>query len=276
MDSRDDRFGESGLRFWLVVDRTGVAEVPAHPNARVGVHYGQPVDVACRRGGQYHRGISVHGDIHVIPAGMPSVWEAKGKDTALVVSVSDELMRSVVEQDGLDPSRVEIRNRFQVRDAQIENVTWALKAEMEAGYPSGRLYLDGLAIALATRLVRSHSSVSELSRERNGRIPDRKVRIVLSYIEENLARDVSLAELAAVAGLSVTHFKRLFRESVGLPVHQYLIRRRVERAKHLLGETELPISRIALEAGFAHQSHLARHMRRVLGVSPNALRESLR
>ena len=55
-----------------------------------------------------------------------------------------------------------------------------------------------------------------------------------------------------------------------------LVIRRVEHAKSLLGDTELPISRIALEAGFAHQSHLARHMRRVLGVSPNALRDMLR
>jgi AraC family transcriptional regulator len=218
----------------------------------------------------------VHGDIDVIPADMPSRWETKGTDTAVVVCVASELMNSVAEQYDLEPSRVEIRNRFQVRDAQIENVAWALKAELESGYPSGRLYLDSLAVAMATRLVRSHSSASLPHAARNGRIPDRRLRTVFSYIEENLARDVSLAELAAVAGVSVTHFKRLFRESAGLPVHQYLIRRRVEHAKNLLGGTELPISRIAAETGFAHQSHLARHMRRVLGVSPAALREALR
>jgi AraC family transcriptional regulator len=276
MEWRDGQFVESGLRFWLVADPPGIAEVPAFPDTRVGVHYGQSVDVACRRGGQFHRGIAVHGDVDVIPAHMPSVWEIKGRDTALVVSVSSELMRSVAEQYDLDPSRVEIRNRFQTRDAQIENVAWALKAEMDSGYSSGRLYLDSLAVAIATRLVRAHSSASPQSGARSGRIPDRKLKVVLCYIEENLARDVSLADLAAVAGLSVTHFKRLFRESAGLPVHQYLIRRRVEHAKCLLGDTELPISRIALEAGFSHQSHLARHMRRVLGVSPTALREALR
>ena len=83
-------------------------------------------------------------------------------------------------------------------------------------------------------------------------------------------------DVAAVAGLSPSHFKSLFRASVGLPVHQYLIRRRVERAKSLLGEGRMPISQIAFETGFAHQSHLARHMRRVLGLSPKALRETLR
>ena len=99
---------------------------------------------------------------------------------------------------------------------------------------------------------------------------------MLCYIEDNLSQDISLRDVAAVAGLSASHFKSLFRESVGLPVHQYLIRRRVERAKSLLGEGKMPISQIAFETGFAHQSHLARHMRRLLGVSPKALRQMLR
>src|SRR6185369_11648141 len=80
MDSRDDHFGENGLRFWLVADPPGVAEVPAFPDTQVSVHYGQSVDVACRRGGQFHRGIAVHGDVDVIPALMPGVWEIKGRD----------------------------------------------------------------------------------------------------------------------------------------------------------------------------------------------------
>jgi AraC family transcriptional regulator len=105
---------------------------------------------------------------------------------------------------------------------------------------------------------------------------ERRLRQVLSYIEGNLSKNISLGDIAAVAGLSVSHFKSLFRESVGLPVHQYLIRRRVARAKSLLAEEKMSISEIAFETGFAHQSHLARHMRRVLGVTPKAFRETLR
>jgi AraC family transcriptional regulator len=99
---------------------------------------------------------------------------------------------------------------------------------------------------------------------------------VFDYIEDNLAENISLGDLAAVVGLSVSHFKVLFREATGISAHQYLIRRRVERAKNLLGESELSISQIATETGFAHQSHLSRHMHRVLGVSPRTLREMLR
>jgi AraC family transcriptional regulator len=181
----------------------------------------------------------------------------------------------VAEQFDLDPQRLEIRNRFQVRDAALENIGLALKAEMECGYPCGQLYLDSLAVAVATRLVRCHSSMSVEPRQHNGRLSDRRLRQVLSYIEENLSHNIRLGDLALVAGVSVSHFKSLFRESVGLPAHQYLIRRRVERAKSLLSEGKLSISQIAFETGFAHQSHLAHHLRRVLGISPNALRKLL-
>ena len=270
-----DHLEESGFRLRLMTDPAGVVEAPGFPNTIVFVHYGTPVHVTCHRGGLRHAGLAVHGDIDIIPADTPSRWEMKERDTGLVLSLSPALMRSVAEHCDLDPARVEIRNRFQVRDPQLENVAWALKAEIEWGYTSGRLYLDSLALAAASRLVLSHSSAAREPGARTGGMPDRVLRNVVAYIEENLARDMTLGELAAVAGLSVTHFRSLFRESAGLPVHQYVIRRRVERAKELLAGTKLPISRIAAETGFAHQSHLARHMRRVLGVSPRALREML-
>lgn len=267
---------ENGFRVSLLSDPPGVVEVPGLRNTIVSIHIGPSVQISCRRGGYSHRGMAVHGDIDIIPTGTSSVWEMKEKDTVLVLSVSPELLNDVSEGSGIDPRAVEIRNRFQVRDAQLENIGWALKDEMESGYPCGRLYVDSLAVSVATRLVHCYSSIAREPKRQNGRLPDRRLRDVLSYIEENLDQDISLHEIAAVAGLSVSHFKGLFRESVGLPAHQYLIRRRVERARTLLAEGKLSISQIAFETGFAHQSHLARHMRRVLGLSPKALRETLR
>jgi AraC family transcriptional regulator len=250
-----------------------VLDVPGSRNTVVAIHVGPSVYIACRRGGHRHCGTTVHGDVDIIPPGMPSVWELKERDTALILSVSPEFMDTVVEQLDLDPRRIEIRNRFQMRDAQLENVGWALKAEMENGFPSGRLYFESLAVSVSIRLVRGHSSISRELGDPRGRLPDRRLRQVFAYIEDNLDQDISLGNIAAVASLSVSHFKAVFRESTGMPVHQYVIRRRIDRARRLLGEGKLSISQVALETGFAHQSHLARHMRRVLGVSPKALRE---
>ena len=218
----------------------------------------------------------MHGDIDIIPAGIPSYWEMSGKDTFLMLSVSPELLDAVAPELDLDPQQIEIRNRFQTRDVQLENIGWALKAELEAGYPCGRIYFDSLAVSVAARLLRCHSSVSREPGKLPGRMSQRRLRHVLSYIEDNLGQGLSLRDVAAAAGVSVSHFKTLFRESVGLPLHQYVIRRRVERAKDLLGENKLSISQIAFETGFAHQSHLALHMRRLMGVSPKALRHALR
>lgn len=271
-----DRIKESGLRLILRSDPPGLIEVPGLPNTFVSIHTGPSARISCSRGGYNHRGTAVHGDIDIIPAGTPSIWEIKEKDMALLLSLSAELLNTVAEQFDLDPCRVEIINRFQVRDPQLENIGWALKAEMECGYPSGGLYLDSLAVSVAARLVRCHSSASQGPDNQNGQLSGHRLKQVLSYIEENLSQDVSLRDVAAVAGLSVSHFNKLFRESVGVPVHQYLIRRRVECAKSLLGEGKLSISQIALETGFAHQSHLAHHMRRVLGASPKAVRKMLR
>jgi AraC family transcriptional regulator len=270
------RVKSNSLRVLLITDPPGVIEVPGLRNTLVSIHVGPSVQVSCCRGGHSHQGLAVHGDIDIIPAGTPSLWEIKDKDTALVLSLSPELLQAVAEEFDFDLCRTEIKNRFQVRDSQLENIGWALKAEMESGYPCGNLYIDSLAVSVATRLLRCHSSAFIEPEKQNGRLAGRRLKEVLSYIEDNLSQDISLNDIAAVVGLSTSYFKSLFRESVGLPVHQYLIRRRVERAKQMLGENELSISQIALEVGFAHQSHLAHHMRRLLGVSPKALRETLR
>jgi AraC family transcriptional regulator len=270
------RVSHNGFRVTLLTDQPGVVEVPGLEDSRVAIHAGPPVPVSCRRAGYYHRGTSVYGDIHVIPAGTPSTWEIGGKDTFLTLFVSPALLRRAAEELDVDPASIELRNRFQVRDTQLENIGWALKEEMECGCPCGPVYLDSLAMAVATRLICCHSSKAVEPRRPNKRLSDRRLRQVFAYIEDNLAGNISLGDLAAVVGLSASHFKVLFREAVGLSPHQYVIKRRVERAKSLLGEAELSISQIALETGFAHQSHLARHMNRMLGVSPRVLRDMLR
>jgi AraC family transcriptional regulator len=129
-----------------------------------------------------------------------------------VIGIRPELLRSLATDSGRDPRYLEIRSRFQARDAQIEHIGWALKTEMENGYPCGRIYLDSLAMALAARVVGSHSSLSRLPNGHNGRMSNGKLREVLSFIEDNLSQDLALHQLADVAGLSASHFKVLFAD----------------------------------------------------------------
>jgi len=94
------------------------------------------------------------------------------------------------------------------------------------------------------------------------------LRILTEFIETHLDRKLHLADLATVAGVSVTRLKVLFRNSTGVPVHQYVVRRRVEFARALMTTSAMPASEIAVAAGFAHQSHMASTMRRMLGQTP--------
>ena len=96
---------------------------------------------------------------------------------------------------------------------------------------------------------------------------------VLAFIHGHLGERLTLEAIATQAGLSVSSLKRLSRRSLGQSLHQYIIRKRVERAADLLGNASMPISRVAVETGFSHQSHLASHMRKLLGILPNDLRK---
>ena len=109
-----------------------------------------------------------------------------------------------------------------------------------------------------------------------GGLPPGAVRRVREHVEVHLSESMDLAELASVAGLSVFHFARAFKQSAGVTPHHYLVHRRIERAQEMLARSELPLSGIALATGFSDQSHLARHFRQMLGMTPGQFRWSQR
>ncbi len=112
--------------------------------------------------------------------------------------------------------------------------------------------------------------------EREGGFSERALEQATDYINDNLSQKLTLTEIAGVVNLSPYHLARLFKATIGLSPHQYVIHQRVERAKTLLVGADLSIVDVAGAVGFANQSHLAFHVRRLLGVSPKALRQSPR
>ena len=114
--------------------------------------------------------------------------------------------------------------------------------------------------------------ITESLAPRRGGLPPRLTGHIREYIDSHLGENISLVRMAEMAGLSVFHFARAFRESFGASPHSYLLRRRIERADHLVKETGLALSEIALSTGFSDQSHFARHFRRLTGTTPSAAR----
>ena len=203
------------------------------------------------------------GDLDLLPAGSAARWEEDSDGASVILRFPPSLLQRTAEDLGLDSARIGLLPRHQLRDPQIEHIAWALHADREAGHPGGPIYAESLGLALAAHLVARHRTqqlpVRGLSKTQLQRVTD--------YVETHLDQDLSMARLAEVAGISASHLKTLFKRSTGLPVHAYVVRRRVERARSLLLRRDLPASQIALEAGFAHQSHMVRCLRRVLGAA---------
>jgi AraC family transcriptional regulator len=218
------------------------------------------------------RRVQKPGDIDVIPAGLDGSWEDDADCRILRVSLDPLRLEQVAEELGRDAARIVLQPRFQLRDAGIEAICRAIKADLEADIPSDPLYIDLLANALAIRLIETASDGAPQN-EINGepKLSARQLRMLTEFIETHLDRRLRLADLAAVAGISVTRLKSLFRNSTGFSVHQYVIRRRVEYARALMTTTDMAASEIALAAGFAHQSHMATTMRRLTGQTPGEI-----
>jgi AraC family transcriptional regulator len=177
------------------------------------------------------------------------------------------------EDVGLD--RLELSYRLDLADGIIANRMRALQIEFDNPGLMGRLYVESLSNEIAVRIVRAHAGSAGTSAPARGGLAPRRLRLVQEYIEANLSGEITLADLAAIAGVSNTHFCRAFHKSTGIASHQYVIRRRVERAKALLAEGELPIAQIALAAGFGNQSHMTTHFRRVVGTTPRRFRNEV-
>ncbi|MBV8724631.1 MAG: helix-turn-helix transcriptional regulator [Candidatus Eremiobacteraeota bacterium] len=237
----------------------------------VSMQVGHPLLVTSSCNGETLRRLQVPGDVKIVPPGIPRIWETESSTVKLTMYLSPSLMFSVADSMSVNPNRVAIQPQLHVRDPRIEHIGWAVKAEIESPDPLDRLYGDSLGVALASHLLRTYAPASEPAP--TAQLSRRRLTRVCDYIRGNIAGDLTLTELATVAGLSPSHFKTLFKQTVGMPVHQYVIRRRVEYAAELLQSGDPPLADVALQAGFANQSHLARCMRRIMGVTPSSVRE---
>jgi AraC family transcriptional regulator len=236
----------------------------------VSMQVGRPLLVTSRCNGKTLRRLQVPGDVKIVPPGVPRVWETESATIKLSMYLSPLLLLSAAEAMGVNPDRVDISPQLHVRDPRIEHIGWAVKAEIESPESLGRLYGDSLGLALASQLLRTYAPAQQPRTD--ARLSRRRLARVAEYIQANLSQNLSLAQVAGVIGMSPSHFKTVFKESVGVPVHQYVIRSRVEYATGLIAHNDLPLSQIALQAGFANQSHMARCMKRLTGVTPGELR----
>ncbi|RAM48560.1 MAG: AraC family transcriptional regulator [Hapalosiphonaceae cyanobacterium JJU2] len=172
----------------------------------------------------------------------------------------------------LDSQQIEFEPKWKIFDPLIQNIVNALKADVKAGCPAGKLYGESFGTALAVHLIKNFSVSKSYFPEYSDGLPKYKLKQVIDYIEANLSEDIKLADLANTVGISCYYFCRLFKQSLQMTPHQYVIYRRIELAKQLLQQSDFSIADVALLCGFAHQSHLSRHFQRLVGMSPKKFR----
>ncbi|MFH7243187.1 MAG: helix-turn-helix domain-containing protein [Spirulina sp.] len=235
----------------------------------VSIHTGPEAGVRLRRitENQCEEATLSLGSAAICPTHRPHFFELNGNSKALCLNLKPDLLHShATELFGRD--RVELLPKMGIQDGLIYQLGLALQTDLCRQANSDRLYAEALATTLALHLLRHYSTFGDRYPTCKGKLSPKKLKLVTDYINDNLARELSLKELAVITQLSQHHFCRTFKRSTGLSPHQYVIRQRVERAKRLLKQGSMPLADIAISCGFNHQSHLHRHFKRLTGVTP--------
>jgi AraC family transcriptional regulator len=170
---------------------------------------------------------------------------------------------------------VELRASRKFAEPRLSAMVGAVHAEMVAGFPSGRLFLDSVEQAMAVTLVNGHAVRHRPVQLSRGGLGSARLRKIKELVHAKIEDDLSLDEMAQAVGLSTAHFARMFRKSTGATPHQFVLRQRLERAKAMLRARDARVLDVAVACGFKTQQHFAQVFRDLWGVSPTEYRQDV-
>lgn len=207
------------------------------------------------------------GDIIITPhrVGHKACWRKGGE--FIFLGISPQALALATDESGT-PEKFQLTPRHATPDPLVVQIGLALKKTLEKNPVVSRLYAETMANALMVHLLENYSIRKPILREYTDGLSQRKLQQVEEYINTHLEENLGLASLANLVQISPYYFSNLFKKSTGMTPHQYVIYRRVERAKELLLKGEMTIAEIAARVGFASQSHLNLHFKRLLGITP--------
>lgn len=224
-----------------------------------------------------HESFFQKGDSLLVPAGQSSYWhcpETKPTQTELHIYLQPELVKQVAEASEIDPQKLDLISRFGKQDLHLQNIAMLLLNELRSDGLMEQLYVELLTQALVIYLLRHYSGAPpKIITSIDRKLTPAQMQQALNYIHAHLDQDLSLFQIAEVINISPTYFASLFKRTIGISPHQYVIQQRVEQAKLLLKlKTDLSITDIALQVGFSSQSHLTQQFKRLTGITPKQAR----
>jgi len=170
---------------------------------------------------------------------------------------------------------VELVPHLPLYDPLLYHIAAVLQAVVTGKGVAGQLYAEVLANALADHLLRRYAAGRQSAGALPGGLTPFKLRRTVAYIQAHLERELPLVELAAIAQTSSSHFTRLFKQATGRTPHQYVLWCRMEQAKRLLIETDVPLIEIAYQVGCTDQSHFTALFRQHVATTPKAYRDAI-
>lgn len=196
-------------------------------------------------------------------------WIGLWDTTFLTMSISDEALVAATDERA---ATVELQPHWELRDSRLRALATAVDVERTAGFPSGRLFLDSIELALASTLVKGHARLQTALCSNRGGLGPARLRRLKEFIHAEIENELTLKGMAQCVGLSTAYFSEAFRKSTGETPHEFVLRCRVERAKEMLRERESRVLDVAVACGFKTQQHFARIFRQLYGTSPTEFR----
>lgn len=211
------------------------------------------------------------GSILFMPAGCKWMgWEAGASSAAyLAIRVEPDLVTELLGTHERRP-RVSLRAELGCEDPVLTNAARGIAAEIQDQSLLGALLVESYVDIMFAQLLRLQRCAPATPKA--GGLPTAKLSRVMARIEEDLDANLSLSTLSALAGLSIPHFCRAFRESVGVAPYRFVVNSRIARAKEFLRHSEMSVTEISLSCGFSSSSHFANLFRREVGMTPAAFR----
>ncbi|MFA6009857.1 MAG: AraC family transcriptional regulator [Desulfobacteraceae bacterium] len=244
------------------------------PDHVIVIHDGNPSTLEWTAGGRKNEARFSQGDALINPTGFFTSPRWNSDVEILVLAINSDFMNKTAEGMGL-VHKVELAPRYHFRDDLLKQLATSLIAEFEQNETADRIYAETLNHTLIAHVLKKYSVQGIEPLPQTLKLQPWKLNRIIDYINDNLDEDISLETIARVVDLSPTYFAALFKKSTGLAPHQYVMTRRLEKAKDLLHHTKKTIADIAIQTGFSDQSHLTRLLRRHTGLTPKEIRNRI-